>query len=95
MDNTGWLGVLGDKLATHSSSTAVEDEADPCCKPPGWGPGIPPLLCGPFAPSAHPLCSPAALELFPERCRCWGQAVDCTAQDLSAVPWVSPNVTRL
>ncbi|XP_047932348.2 relaxin receptor 2-like isoform X4 [Anser cygnoides] len=66
VDNTGWLGVLGDKLATHSSSTAVEDEADPC-----------------------------SLELFPERCRCWDQAVDCTAQDLSAVPWVSPNVTRL
>ncbi|KAI6078298.1 Relaxin receptor 1-like protein [Aix galericulata] len=66
VDNSGWLWVLGDKLATHSSGTAVEDEAAPC-----------------------------SLELFPARCRCWGQAVDCTAQDLSAVPWVSPNVTRL
>lgn len=95
MDNSGWLWVLGDKLATHSSSTVVEDEAAPCCKPPVWAPGPLPKLCVPFAPSAHPLCLPAALELFPARCRCWGQAVDCTAQDLSAVPWVSPNVTRL
>ncbi|KAM6381727.1 relaxin receptor 1-like [Pluvialis apricaria] len=35
------------------------------------------------------------LELFPERCRCWGRAVDCTEQDLATVPWVSSNVTRM
>ncbi|NWX13157.1 RXFP1 protein, partial [Aegotheles bennettii] len=35
------------------------------------------------------------LELFPERCRCWGDAVDCTEQDLTTVPWVSSNVTRM
>ncbi|NXV50119.1 RXFP1 protein, partial [Uria aalge] len=35
------------------------------------------------------------LELFPEQCRCWGRAVDCTEQDLTTVPWVSSNVTRM
>ncbi|XP_042681073.1 relaxin receptor 1-like isoform X2 [Centrocercus urophasianus] len=35
------------------------------------------------------------LEMFPEQCRCWGRAVDCTAQNLSAVPRLSPNVTQL
>ncbi|NXF32164.1 RXFP1 protein, partial [Nyctibius bracteatus] len=35
------------------------------------------------------------LEPVPVRCRCWGRAVDCTEQDLAAVPWVSSNVTRL
>lgn len=35
------------------------------------------------------------LEMLPERCRCWGRAVDCTAQNFSAVPRVSPNVTQL
>ncbi|XP_009695618.1 PREDICTED: relaxin receptor 1-like, partial [Cariama cristata] len=35
------------------------------------------------------------LELFPERCRCWGRAIDCTERDLAAVPWVSSNVTRM
>ncbi|GAB0194800.1 relaxin receptor 1-like [Grus japonensis] len=35
------------------------------------------------------------LELFPERCRCWGRAVDCTERDLATVPRVSPNVTRM
>ncbi|KAM6057302.1 relaxin receptor 1-like isoform 2-T2 [Theristicus caerulescens] len=35
------------------------------------------------------------LELFPEQCQCWGRAVDCTEQDLTAVPWVSSNVTRM
>ncbi|NXL89448.1 RXFP1 protein, partial [Alectura lathami] len=66
VDNTGWLWVLGDMLATSSSGTVLEDEADPC-----------------------------SLELVPERCRCWGWAVDCTEQDLGVVPLVSPNVTRL
>ncbi|XP_054025766.1 relaxin receptor 1 [Dryobates pubescens] len=35
------------------------------------------------------------LELFPEQCLCWGRAVDCTEQDLTTVPLVSSNVTRL
>lgn len=35
------------------------------------------------------------LEMLPERCRCWGRAVDCTARNFSAVPRVSPNVTQL
>ncbi|KFV47826.1 Relaxin receptor 1, partial [Tyto alba] len=35
------------------------------------------------------------LEQFPERCRCWGWAVDCTEQDLATVPWVSSNVTKM
>ncbi|NXT27157.1 RXFP1 protein, partial [Syrrhaptes paradoxus] len=35
------------------------------------------------------------LELFPERCRCWGRTVDCTGQDLATVPWVSSNVSRM
>ncbi|NWH51509.1 RXFP1 protein, partial [Fregata magnificens] len=35
------------------------------------------------------------LELFPEGCRCWGRAVDCTEQDLATIPWVSSNVTRM
>ncbi|XP_067160625.1 relaxin receptor 1-like isoform X2 [Apteryx mantelli] len=35
------------------------------------------------------------LELVPERCRCRGSAVDCTARDLSAVPPASSNVTKM
>ncbi|XP_019329844.1 PREDICTED: relaxin receptor 1 [Aptenodytes forsteri] len=35
------------------------------------------------------------LEVFPEQCRCWGRAVDCTERDLATVPWVSSNVTRM
>ncbi|XP_015715504.2 relaxin receptor 1-like [Coturnix japonica] len=35
------------------------------------------------------------LEMFPKQCRCWGRAMDCTAQNLSSVPWMSPNVTQL
>ncbi|XP_062441007.1 relaxin receptor 1-like [Rhea pennata] len=35
------------------------------------------------------------LELVPERCRCWGSTVDCTARDLGAVPLASSNVTKM
>ncbi|XP_025951771.2 relaxin receptor 1-like isoform X2 [Dromaius novaehollandiae] len=35
------------------------------------------------------------LELVPERCRCRGSTVDCTARDLGAVPPASSNVTKM
>ncbi|NWU65486.1 RXFP1 protein, partial [Pterocles burchelli] len=72
------------------------DEED-CAVP--SAPGILPHPAGPPAPhspGALPsACPSAGLELFPERCRCWGRTVDCTGQDLAAVPWVSSNVSRM
>lgn len=103
VDDSGWLQVLGDMLAARSGRMEVEDEGDACCKPSSPGLGILPqpmgVPCPARAPCAlppvNPLCLLTGLELFPERCRCWGRAVDCTEQDLATVPWVSSNVTRM
>ena len=40
VDDSGWLQVLGEMLAVRSGTTAVEDEADACCKPSSPGPSI-------------------------------------------------------
>ncbi|KFO88092.1 Relaxin receptor 1, partial [Buceros rhinoceros silvestris] len=82
VDASGWAQSLG------NCPPRGRDPSPLCGSPlPGTAPRA--------LPSVHPLCLPAGLELFPEQCRCWGRAVDCTRQDLVAVPWVSSNVTRL
>ncbi|XP_074863948.1 relaxin receptor 1-like [Carettochelys insculpta] len=35
------------------------------------------------------------LDQVPEQCRCQGMMIDCTGQNLSTIPWVSSNVTKL
>ncbi|XP_068812784.1 relaxin receptor 1-like isoform X2 [Struthio camelus] len=66
VDNSGWLQILGDMLASRNSRATADAELDACL-----------------------------LELVPERCRCRGRTVDCTARDLSTVPPASSNVTKM
>ncbi|XP_021261614.1 relaxin receptor 1-like isoform X3 [Numida meleagris] len=66
-----------------------------CVDTTGWLGVLGDMLAGNSGTVAEDEADTCSLELFPGRCRCWGRAVDCTAQDLSAVPRVSLNVTQL
>ncbi|OXB62662.1 hypothetical protein ASZ78_006481 [Callipepla squamata] len=70
------------------------DEED-CVDTTGWLGVLGDMLAGNSGTAAEDEEDSCSLERFPERCRCWGRAVDCTARNLSAVPRVSHNVTLL
>ncbi|XP_053931272.1 relaxin receptor 1 isoform X2 [Cuculus canorus] len=66
-----------------------------CVDDSGWLQVLGDMLVARSSSEAEEESDACWLGLFPERCRCWGSSVDCTEQDLTAVPWVSSNVTRM